>query len=173
MDAFAVTVTRGQRKEEKVKYLVFMAFLFGLFQGIMPLIGWIAGISVKDYIMNYDHWVAFIILSAIGGKMIFDTFSSDEEEEDKKLSGGFLVMIGLAIATSIDALAVGVSFSCMNISIFKATTIIGVVTFGLCLLGCRLARFFGKLLGNKMELIGGLVLCFIGIKILVEHIFFS
>ena len=134
----------------------------------MPLIGWIAGVSVKDLIADIDHWVAFILLGFIGCKMILEAIKPDHNK--KKINAlNFSVLLILSVATSIDALAAGLSFGCLNVYIFRAITVIGIITFILSLIGVFIGHKFGKFLENKVEIVGGLLLIAIGIKILVEH----
>lgn len=173
MDAFAVALTTGMKTNDcnRNKIAIKAAVYFGVFQGIMPLIGWSLGIKFTSYIENIDHWIAFILLSIIGGKMIYEALKSKEEdekeEEDYTSNKRFLI---LAIATSIDALAVGVSFAFLNVNIITAVIIIALITFILSLIAVYLGRLLGEVLKSKAELAGGIILVIIGIKILVEHL---
>jgi len=168
MDAFAVSITSGFAiKKLKPWHVIKIALFFGFFQGIMPVIGWYMGLSFRAYIVDYDHWIAFGLLGIIGGKMIYESF---QEEEDKKNPLNNLVLLILAIATSIDALAVGLSFSFLNIEIGFPALVIGIVTFFFSSIGVYLGHCFGNYFGKRMELIGGLVLIAIGFKILFDHI---
>jgi putative Mn2+ efflux pump MntP len=172
MDAFAVAVARGSaagrlRWTEAFK----IALLFGFFQAFMPVIGWAAGLQFKGAIESYDHWLAFALLSIIGGKMIYDDLKpgSDAEEGETKNSSGFLSLLVLAVATSIDAMAVGFSLTFLA-SIYSPVLIIGLVTFALSLLGIYLGHRYRHFGGGKAKLVGGLVLIGIGAKILIEHL---
>ncbi|MDP8267965.1 MAG: manganese efflux pump MntP family protein [Candidatus Tenebribacter davisii] len=172
MDAFAVSIASGVTlKCFKVCPAIRVAFFFGGFQALMPVLGWLAGTSFQHYIAAFDHWVAFGLLTFIGGKMIYESFLFGKTKSNcdpNKLSTVFI----LAIATSIDALAVGLSFAVLNIQIIQPAIIIGIITFILSLLGVYLGGKIGSLFENKIELIGGIVLIGIGLKILIEHLFF-
>jgi len=170
MDAFAVSVTSGVViKERKVRHAVRIALFFGGFQAAMPLIGWLAGRGLKEFIGGFDHWVAFGLLTFIGCKMIYEAVKLGPVEKERNfLDVGTLLL--LSIATSIDALAVGVSLSMVHAQIMTPALIIGVVTFVVSLAGVFIGDRFGHLFESKMEIAGGLVLIAIGIKILVEHL---
>ncbi len=169
MDAFAVSVASGVTITAMgLRQTMTIALSFGLFQGIMPIIGWAAGIGFRDAIAAYDHWLAFLLLTAIGAKMIWESFHLEEKECDEFcMSGGRLLV--LSVATSIDALAVGFSFSLLNITILTPALIIGIVTFVLSYLGIILGRRVGHLFEGKIEIAGGIILILIGVKILLEH----
>lgn len=169
MDAFAVSIALGLKisPKEKVKIALKAGLFFGVAQGVMPLIGWILGTRFSTYIESLDHWIAFILLSIIGGKMIYESVWGDEEEEE--VDTGSKKMFILAIATSIDALAVGVSFAFLNVNILLAVSIIGVITLITSIIGVIIGKIFGDLFKGKAELIGGIILVFIGLKILIEH----
>ncbi len=137
----------------------------------MPLIGSLAGLSFKDYIADYDHWVAFALLAAVGGKMIYESFKIKSIEENPDPSNVFVLLV-LSVATSIDALAIGITLSLITSSIIVAVTIIGLITFGLSYAGVLIGKRFGHFFENRIEALGGLVLIGIGIKILCEHLFF-
>ena len=170
MDAFAVSITSGfTAKQLRLPYALKIAFFFGLFQAIMPLIGWSLGYGIRDYLSEIDHWIAFIILSFIGGKMIYEAKIIKKEEKDILILTTYALLI-LSIATSIDALAVGLSLSAINISILTPALIIGIVTFIFCIIGVFIGNRFGHLFESEIETIGGLILIGIGIKILIEHI---
>jgi manganese efflux pump family protein len=172
MDAFAVSVVSGSvYKQLKIKHAFRMAVFFGGFQAIMPLIGSLAGISLKGYVANYDHWVAFVLLSAVGAKMIYESFKIASAEENFNPEN-IMVLLVLSIATSIDALVVGITLSFLQVSIATAVTIIGIVTFVLSYLGVLIGKKFGHFFENKIEAIGGLVLIGLGAKILFEHLAF-
>lgn len=169
MDAMAVSITNGLTiRNLSIKHALKTGLYFGLFQAIMPLIGYLAGSSVRDMIVSVDHWVTFILLALIGGKMIWDTLyeSGDEAVEDPTNTRTLLIM---AVATSIDALAVGIGFALTNVNIIAAATCIGVVTFALCTLGVMLGKKLGDAFKKYAQLAGGVVLCLIGLKIFVEH----
>ncbi|HEX8248509.1 MAG TPA: manganese efflux pump MntP family protein [Pyrinomonadaceae bacterium] len=174
MDAFAAAVANGSAARRWRWAEAFqLAVLFGFFQALMPVIGWAAALNFKEQIQSFDHWLAFVLLSAIGGKMIYDDLKTDDDaaDEGKKAaqSGGILSLLVLAVATSIDALAVGFSLTFLD-SILTPVFTIGAVTFALSLAGVYLGhryRHFGR---GKARLLGGLVLIGIGIKILIEHL---
>lgn len=170
MDAFAVSITSGLIiKHLRVNNALKIAMFFGAFQAIMPLIGWSAGLSFRDFISGVDHWIAFGLLSIIGCKMIYE--SSKMGSNEKKIDPlNLYVLFILSIATSIDALAVGLSLSFLDVPIALPAIIIGVVTFLLSLLGVYLGNRIGHFFERKIELIGGLILIGIGIKILIEHL---
>ena len=170
MDALAVSVINGfVIKKLKIKHAFKIAFSFGFFQALMPVVGWAAGLSFRKYIQNIDHWVAFSLLCIIGGKMIYESVICREEKKDCLQ---FSALLTLSIATSIDALAVGLSFSFLQVEIIVPAIIIGVVTFIICLIGIYVGDKIGRFIGNKLELIGGLILIIIGIKIVIEHLFY-
>jgi manganese efflux pump family protein len=169
-DSLAVSISTGLivnriRFDQAVRIALVMAF----FQGSMPFIGWFLGSQIKDFIIDYDHWIAFVLLLLIGAKMIYESLK--KEEEKKQFNPlKFAVMIGMAIATSIDALIVGVSFAFIDINIFVAIIIIGSLTFLISMLGMLLGKKAGGLFGKKMEIVGGLILILIGTKILIQHL---
>lgn len=175
MDAFAISLTKGFciRKDALKKSLI-IAILFGLFQGIMPLLGWLSGIYFESYIKSIDHWIAFILLGFLGIKMIRDSIKSKDEEElecaidDDNLNIKELII--LAIATSIDALAVGISFAFLSVNIVKASLVISITTFIICFFGVYFGKLIGKYIQKYSEILGGLILIGIGIKILIEHL---
>jgi len=172
MDAFAVSVVSGSAcKQLKIKHAFRMALFFGGFQAFMPLIGSLAGLSVKEYIANYDHWVAFGLLSAVGGKMIYESFKIAPAKEFFNPSNIFVLLV-LSIATSIDALAIGITISLLRVSIATAVIIIGLITFVLSYLGVFIGKKFGHFFESKIEALGGLVLICLGIKIIFEHLLF-
>ena len=172
MDAFAVSIASGVTlKCFKVGPAFRVAIFFGGFQALMPVLGWLAGSSFQQYIAAFDHWIAFGLLSFIGGKMIYESFLLEKTGSNCDPNKPTTIFL-LAIATSIDALAVGLSFAVLNIQIIQPAIIIGIITFLLSLLGVYLGGKFGSLFENKIELIGGIVLIGIGLKILIEHLFF-
>ena len=172
MDAFAVSIVSGSAcKQLKVKHAFRIAVFFGGFQALMPLIGALAGLSLKEYIANYDHWMAFGLLSAVGGKMVYESFKIKPAKENFDPSNIFILLV-LSVATSIDALAIGVTLPLITSSIAAAVIIIGLVTFALSYLGVFIGKKFGHFFESKIEAIGGLVLIALGLKILIEHLFF-
>ncbi len=173
MDAFAVSLTSGAAyKELRIKHAFRMALFFGGFQAFMPLIGALAGLGLKSYIQEADHWIAFSILSVVGGKMIYESFKIDTTEKNFHPSN-ILVLLTLSVATSIDALAVGITLSLVALNIITAVIIIGLVTFVLSYIGVYIGKKFGHFFENKIEAIGGLILIMLGIKILLRHLFFN
>lgn len=189
MDAFAVSVTKGMSlKKSSNKISIKIALFFGLFQGVMPLLGWILGISFQNYIKSIDHWIALILLSILGFKMIYEflenpsedcsdnssinseiSITSDYKENDYRDNISNKELTTLAIATSIDALAIGVSFAFLNVNIISSSIIISITTFVICFIGVSAGKKIGCLFKNYAELIGGLLLIFIGISIFNEH----
>ena len=170
MDAFAVSVATGAGyRQLKIQHALRMAMFFGAFQAVMPIIGWLAGSTFKEYIKEVDHWVAFAILAVIGVKMIYEAFKI-EKAENPSDPASLAVLIWLSVATSIDALAVGITLSLVTGMIAVAVIIIGVVTFVLSLFGCWIGKRVGHLFEKKIEVAGGCILIAIGVKILVEHL---
>jgi putative Mn2+ efflux pump MntP len=170
MDAFAVSIVTGSvYKELHVKHALRMALFFGGFQAVMPIIGFLAGLSLRDYITAFDHWIAFGLLSFVGGKMIYESFKIEAAERNRDPSN-FMILLGLSFATSIDALAVGITLSLLKGPIAPAVTIIGLVTFTLSYAGVSLGKRFGHFFESKIEVVGGLILIAIGLKILIEHL---
>ncbi len=170
MDAFAVSIVSGASyKRLKIKHALRIALFFGGFQAIMPLIGYMAGLSIKAYIGLYDHWVAFGLLSAVGSKMIYESFKISSAEDNFNPSK-ILILLILSVATSIDALAIGITLSFLRISLVTAVVIIGLVTFILSYLGVFIGKRFGHFFENKIEAIGGAILIGLGLKILFEHL---
>lgn len=173
MDALAVSIASGIiLKKSKLKHAVRIAFFFGIFQLFMPLIGAFAGIFIKDLISSFDHWFIFLVLTAIGGKMVYESFIL-KKEEGKFDPTNLRTLIFLSVATSIDAFAVGISLSLLSGNIFLAVSIIGAVTFVLCLIGVMIGDLIGHFFEEKIEALGGVILIGIGIKILIEHVFFK
>ena len=174
MDAFAVSITTGVRiKRHRVSNALKIGLLFGAFQAFMPVLGWLAGYSFQDLISEIDHWLAFILLTIIGIKMIYESFKLESNNEvDNKAPNPIKlnILLILAIATSIDALAVGFTFAFLEISIITPVIIIGLVTFLLSFLGVFIGNKLGDVFQNKVQIIGGLILIGIGIKILTEHL---
>ena len=173
MDAFAVSITKGMTVHRiGAKRAAVIGLFFGAAQGIMPVIGYYLGSIFSNYITAFDHWIAFILLGLIGGKMIKEAF---EPEEIKKSHTDFCLkeLFVLAIATSIDALAVGVSLAFIGDSILASASFIAITTFIISFIGVIIGKNFGALLKKQAEVFGGVILILIGIKILVEHLFFS
>ena len=166
MDAFAVSLCKGLSfKNNNIKKSIIVATYFGLFQMIMPILGYLFGINFQLLVQNIDHYIVFILLSIIGINMI------KENNNDNNDNTNFKTMIILSIATSIDALAVGISFAFLNINIISSTIIIGIITFFISFIGTTIGNKFGKKIGNKARIIGGITLIIIGIKILFEHLY--
>ena len=173
MDAFAVSVCKGLSLGKiKTKHMCIAGAWFGGFQALMPLIGYFAGRFLSDFVTNYSHWIAFILLAFIGGKMLWDVFHEKEEETTEKVDARLdhKELFMLAIATSIDALAVGIAFACLDVQIWSSISIIGCVTLVLSFCGVWIGNRFGNRFEKKAEIAGGLVLILIGVKILVEHL---
>jgi putative Mn2+ efflux pump MntP len=171
MDALAVSIVSGASyRQLKVQHALRMAVFFGGFQALMPVVGSLAGLSVREYIADCDHWVAFALLAAVGIKMIYESFKIKSAEQSFDVSN-ILVLLALSIATSIDALAVGITLSLLRISLATAVIIIGLVTFVLSYLGTFIGNRFGHFFENKIEAVGGLILIGIGLKILIGHLY--
>jgi putative Mn2+ efflux pump MntP len=171
MDAFAVSVASGVSiKKMGLRQTLTIAASFAIFQALMPVIGWSAGLSFRTYIGGYAHWIAFGLLAGIGVKMIYEAFRL-EEDEAIETTMPFSRLLLLSIATSIDALAVGLSFSVLNVTILAPALIIGFVTGGISHAGIIIGRKVGHLFEGKIEIIGGVILILIGLKILLEHLF--
>ena len=170
MDAFAVSITSGITiKNLKINNALMIALFFGLFQAIMPLVGWLAGLSLRGFISEIDHWIAFGLLSFIGCKMIHESITVQSNE--KQINPlNIYVLLMLSVATSIDALAVGVSFAFLKISIITPVLVIGTTTFILSFFGVFVGNRIGHFFENKIEIAGGFVLIGIGVKILLEHL---
>lgn len=177
MDAFAVSVTKGMTLRKLTKKMgVKIALAFGIFQGGMPLIGWLLGISFESYIKSVDHWIALGLLGFLGARMVME-FVKSRKEDELELEAGITVeeelsdkeLLMLSIATSIDALAVGISFAFLNVSIVPAAFTICLITFLVCLVGVYLGKRIGDTFSSYAELVGGLVLILIGVNIFNEH----
>lgn len=173
MDAFAVAICKGLNMRGKInfKHAAIIALFFGGFQAIMPLIGYFLGIGFEKYITRIDHWIAFLLLGFIGGKMVVEAIKewneADKQEEDRLDIKELFI---LAVATSIDALAVGITFAFLNVNIWSAISIIGATTFVLSIIGVVIGNKFGSKYKSKAELVGGIILVLIGAKILLEHL---
>lgn len=185
MDAFAVSVTKGMTLKNLTKKMAIkIALFFGVFQAAMPLIGWLLGISFQGYIQAIDHWIALILLSILGGKMIYEFYENRKEGKNEAVNEASTTLedegirseelsnkelTTLAIATSIDALAVGISFAFLNVNIVSSSTIIGIITFIVCFIGVIAGKKIGGLFKDYAELVGGIILILIGINIFNEH----
>jgi manganese efflux pump family protein len=171
MDTFAVSIaTGGVYRQLHIKHALRMALFFGGFQALMPLLGWFAGEKLSVYISSYDHWVAFSLLAFIGGKMIYEAFEIEDVESKPQDPSNLAVLLTLSIATSIDALVVGITLTLVTTSIFEAVLTIGLITFIISYIGWHLGKRAGHLFENKIEILGGLILIGIGIKILLSHL---
>lgn len=171
MDAFAVSICKGlaMKKMNYQKAIIIAAF-FGVFQALMPALGYVLGTTFASKIAAIDHWIAFILLGLIGCNMIKESMSNDAECQDDSLRIGNLIM--LSIATSVDALAVGITFAFFDVSLLLSISIIGIITFIICIMGVKVGNVFGEKYKNKAELAGGLILIAMGAKILIDHLFF-
>jgi manganese efflux pump family protein len=171
MDAFAVSIGIGLGSPRvSGRTTVRLAWHFGLFQFLMPVIGWLAGLSVERWISGVDHWIAFGLLAAIGGHMIYEALWGDEEARAAKDPTRGASLIVLSVATSIDALAVGLSLALLGVEIWWPAVVIGIVAFVFTAAGLHLGRRFGSLFGKRMEVVGGIILIGIGVRILVDHL---
>lgn len=169
MDAFSVSVTHGlATKSFRPASALRPAVSFGLFQAMMPVLGWLAGVSIVQFVSGVDHWIAFGLLCLVGGRMIYESTRNVSEKLVGSLTLGTLLM--LSVATSIDALAVGTSLSFAYVPIVTPAIVIGVVTMSLSFVGVYIGTRFGRFLGNKMEVLGGVILIAIGLRILIEHL---
>ena len=169
MDAFAVAVCKGlSMSKMKWKNACIVGMYFGGFQALMPLIGYLLGISFQNQIVNIDHWIAFILLATIGINMIKEAISKDSEKQNDSIK--FKDMLILAVATSIDALAVGITFAFLKVNIWISITLIGIITFVISILGVKIGNIFGDKYEKKAEFAGGLILILLGVKILLEHL---
>lgn len=169
MDAFAVSICKGlAMKKFDLKKAIIIGLYFGIFQMLMPTLGYILGGTFQDLVTSIDHWVAFFLLSAIGINMIINSLKKEENAND---SVDFKTMFVLAIATSIDALAVGITFAFFEINLMEAVSIIGIITFVLSVVGVKIGNKFGGKMKGKAEIMGGVILILMGIKILIEHLF--
>lgn len=169
MDAFSVSIAVGTKLNDlSFRHYFRLSFHFGLFQFLMPIIGYFAGVYAEEYIQDYDHWVAFGLLGLIGGKMIYESFSDSEHFKQKDPTRGWTLVL-LSIATSIDALAVGLSIGILNHPILYPSVIIGLVCLGFSLFGLHIGKKVALIFGKRVELLGGIILIAIGIKIVLEH----
>lgn len=171
MDAFAVSVCKGLAMPKYTfKKAAIVGLWFGGFQALMPAIGYVLGAQFQEAIASIDHWIAFVLLALIGGNMIHEALDNDEEEADASLD--VKTMFLLAVATSIDALAIGITFAFLKVSIIPAVCFIGIVTFIISFAGVKIGNVFGARYKNKAEIVGGVILILLGLKILLEHLGF-
>lgn len=171
MDAFAVSVCKGLAMPKcTFKKASIVGLWFGGFQALMPAIGYILGAQFQEAIASIDHWIAFVLLALIGGNMIHEALDNDEEEADASLD--VKTMFLLAVATSIDALAIGITFAFLKVNIIPAVCFIGIVTFIISFAGVKIGNVFGARYKNKAEIVGGIILILLGLKILLEHLGF-
>lgn len=171
MDAFAVSVCKGLAMPKcTFKKAAIVGLWFGGFQALMPAIGYILGAQFQEAIASIDHWIAFVLLALIGGNMIHEALDNDEEEADASLD--VKTMFLLAVATSIDALAIGITFAFLKVNIIPAVCFIGIVTFIISFAGVKIGNIFGTRYKNKAEIVGGVILILLGLKILLEHLGF-
>lgn len=171
MDSLAVSITGGAViRRCTIKRVMKIAFTMGIFQGGMTVLGYLLGMGFEQYISDFDHWIAFLLLSAIGLKAVYSSFLDKEETEMHRNPLCNKTLFGLAIATSIDAFAVGISFAILNYSIFIRATTIGFITFVFSAVGVYFGSHFGRKLNLNVDLIGGIILVAIGVKILFEHL---
>lgn len=175
MDALAVSITLGGQEDYKKQHRLFTTALlcglfFGGFQALMPALGWLLGSGARQLVAGVDHWIAFILLSAIGLKMLYDSLFGKEDESERALPTSIRTFIVLAIATSIDAFAAGVSLAFLDVPLLLAICTIGAVTFILSFIGAYAGDRFGVMLGSKFNIAGGIVLLAIGLKILLSHL---
>ena len=171
MDAFAVSVCKGLAMPKcTFKKVAIVGLWFGGFQALMPAIGYVLGAQFQETIASIDHWIAFVLLALIGGNMIHEALDNDEEEADASLD--VKTMFLLAVATSIDALAIGITFAFLKVNIIPAVCFIGIVTFIISFAGVKIGNVFGARYKNKAEIVGGIILILLGLKILLEHLGF-
>ncbi len=171
MDAFAVSVCKGLAMPKcTFKKAAIVGLWFGGFQALMPAIGYVLGAQFQEAIASIDHWIAFVLLALIGGNMIHEALDNDEEEADASLD--VKTMFLLAVATSIDALAIGITFAFLKVNIIPAVCFIGIVTFIISFAGVKIGNIFGARYKNKAEIVGGVILILLGLKILLEHLGF-
>ena len=169
MDAFAVSVCKGlAMKKLSLKNTLIIGLWFGGFQALMPTIGYLLGARFQDAVAAIDHWIAFLLLALIGANMLKEAFSREEESADSSVS--FKVMLPLAVATSIDALAVGITYAFLQVRIVPAVTLIGAITFALSAAGVKIGHVFGLKYKARAEIAGGVILILMGLKILLEHL---
>ena len=172
MDAFAVAICKGLSVQKLGwKHYLTVGVWFGGFQALMPTLGYLLGTTFERYITSVDHWVAFVLLCLIGGGMLKEGLAKEEEEKEERAGFDFKSMLLLAVATSIDALAVGITFALLpDVNIFSAVGLIGTITFCLSAVGLKVGNIFGLKYKSKAEVVGGVILILIGVKILLEHL---
>ena len=172
MDAFAVAICKGLSVQKLGwKHYLTVGVWFGGFQALMPTLGYLLGTTFERYITSVDHWVAFVLLCLIGGSMLKEGLAKEEEEKEERAGFDFKSMLLLAVATSIDALAVGITFALLpDVNIFSAVGLIGTITFWLSAVGLKVGNIFGLKYKSKAEVVGGVILILIGVKILLEHL---
>lgn len=172
MDAFAVAICKGLSVQKLGwKHYLTVGAWFGGFQALMPTLGYLLGTTFERYITSVDHWVAFVLLCLIGGSMLKEGLAKEEEEKEERADFDFKSMLLLAVATSIDALAVGITFALLpDVNIFSAVGLIGTITFCLSAVGLKVGNIFGLKYKSKAEVAGGVILILIGVKILLEHL---
>ncbi|MDF2988642.1 MAG: putative rane protein [Eubacterium sp.] len=174
MDASAVSISNSLCINKiSIKHVLKMALMFAFFQGLMPLIGYFAANKFESVINRFDHWIAFVLLAIIGGKMLHEAIKAEIEQECSLFALTFKLLLVQAVATSIDALAVGISLSALNVNIYYSITIISAITFVCCTIAVLIAKRFGNLLGKRAGIAGGIILIAIGLKIFVEHMYFQ
>jgi putative Mn2+ efflux pump MntP len=170
MDALAVSVTNGSVFPEfKLRDAFRIAFFFGLFQALMPVAGWMAGLAFHSYIQDFDHWIALGLLLFVGGKMIWESRIDARQTAQANNCLHWPTLLMLSVATSIDALAIGISFAMWKLVIWMPIVIIGIITFVNCFIGIQVGSWVGSRLGNRLGFIGGIILILIGVKIVIEH----
>lgn len=173
VDSLAASITTGAcSRKIRVSHVLKVAVFMAVFQGTMPLLGWIIGSSFKSVIASFDHWVAFILLLGIGGKLIYEGIKSSNDENSGLAPTKTLLLMGMALATSIDALIIGISFGLIDVDIWLAMVVIGIATFIFSSLGVLVGKKIGKSINKGIEVAGGMVLIALGLKILIEHIYF-
>jgi putative Mn2+ efflux pump MntP len=171
MDAFAVAVATGLAIQAVTPRHIFrLGFHFGLFQFMMPILGWLAGGQLSNYLQDYDHWLAFVLLSYVGGKMLVEAFSEKDESSDSDPTRG-LKLVTLSVATSLDALAVGMSMALLGVSVWLPSVVIGLVAALLTAVGITFGSRIGSRWGRWAEVAGGVVLILIGLRVLLSHLF--
>lgn len=175
MDSFTVSICKGLgMRKVNVKTAVVLALFMGGFQALMPLIGWILGSQFLEYIEPIDHWIAFVLLAIIGGKMIYEAIRGDDDDEEESAENAEKINLGeftmLGIATSIDALTMGVSFAALSVNIWEAITLIGVVAFAFSFAGVYVGYYTGSRWRKPASITGGCILILIGVKVLLEHL---
>jgi len=167
MDAFSISVTRGLTLKLGVKHALIIALFFGGFQFFMPILGWISGIQLQYIVSTFAPWIAFLLLVGVGGKMIYEAFSTDE---NVNTIFSYKELLILSVATSIDAFAVGVTFAFLNVAFLLPIILIGLITFILSFIGVYIGKNIGHLFENKVEIVGGVILIILGFKILLENV---